>query len=296
VRDEFLATFGPGGTGIGSGFSNLAAKLHDELGPAGDALFLRLINAKKVEDFNAAMDETNAALDRAFAARPENRAAAAGFETIAQLREKADAAVALYEYIRDSGLYSADTVQKAWERANDALIASGDATAIAAGKARQAIDELDSKLKGLYNSIANEAPEEVMGVIESETRAKIAAIEEEKRAAQQAIDAEVAAREEAGKTSTAQYKADADEAYAYTKERFSEPVTVPILWTYPNGGPVGQSSLNFTGGSSSPSIAPVSTIAPEAGTSTTIIELDGQVMAEVTAPYIPGAARRYVGA
>jgi hypothetical protein len=297
VRDEFLATFGPGGTGIGSGFSNLAAKLHDELGPAGDALFLRLINAKKVEDFNAAMDETNAALDRAFAARPENRAAAAGFETIAQLREKADAAVSLYEYIRDSGLYSADTVQKAWERANDALIASGDATAIAAGKARQAIDELDSKLKGLYNSIANEAPEEVMGVIESETRAKIAAIEEEKRAAQQAIDAEVAAREEAGKTSTAQYKADADEAYAYTKEVFSEPVTVPVIWSYPNGGPVGQSSLNFTGGGgSTPSIAPVSTIAPEAGTSTTIIELDGQVMAEVTAPYIPGAARRYVGA
>jgi hypothetical protein len=74
-------------------------------------------------------------------------------------------------------------------------------------------------------------------------------------------------------------------------------VTVPVIWSYPNGGPVGQSSLNFTGGGgSTPSIAPVSTIAPEAGTSTTIIELDGQVMAEVTAPYIPGAARRYVGA
>jgi hypothetical protein len=292
LRDDFLNQFG---TGAFVGFNELAKQLN-ALGPAGDALFNRVINATKVDEFNRAMDDANAALDRAFAARPENQAAAAGFETIDQLRAKADAAVKVYEYVRDSGLYSADTIQKAWERANAALIASGDATALASDKARKAIDELDSKLKGLYNSIANEAPEEVMGVIESETRAKIAAIEEERKAAQSAIDAEVAAREEAGKTSTQQYKDDADEAYAYTKERFSEPLKVPVIWTYPNGGPVSTSTLNTSGGGSTPTVTPTVTVTPQAGTSTTIIELDGQVIAEATAPYVPGAARRYVGA
>jgi hypothetical protein len=64
-----------------------------------------------------------------------------------------------------------------------------------------------------------------------------------------------------------------------------------------NGLALPSSSLNYNGGGSgTPSIAPVSIAGPDPGSSTTIIELDGQVIADVTAPYIPGAARRYVGA
>lgn len=62
IRDTFISQFGQSGTGVGSGFANLAKQLN-ELGPAGDALFQRLINAKKVEDFNAAMNDANKALD-----------------------------------------------------------------------------------------------------------------------------------------------------------------------------------------------------------------------------------------
>lgn len=297
LRDDFLSRFGPGGTGIGSGFNELAKQLN-ALGPAGDALFQRVINAKKVEDFNRAMADANTALDKAFAARPENQAAAAGFETIAQLKAKADAAVKLYEYIRDSGLYSAETVQAAWERANDALVKSGDATAIAAQKANQAIADLDNKLKSLYDSIAGEAPEEVMGVIEAQTRERIAAIEEEKRVAQQAIDAEKEQRISAGEKASSQILSQAEEVDAKLRELFAKPFDVNVRFNYsnpPSGMVLPSSSINYNGGgSSTPSVSPVSSVSPDTSSSTTIIELDGQVIAEATAPYIPGAARRFV--
>lgn len=62
VRDAFLSQFGPGGTGIGSGFSELARQLN-EVGAAGDALFQRLLRADDVEELNGVIADITKALD-----------------------------------------------------------------------------------------------------------------------------------------------------------------------------------------------------------------------------------------
>jgi hypothetical protein len=98
-------------------------------------------------------------------------------------------AVKLWEFMRDSGQYSAESVQAAWERAQTALIASGDSQASAAAKARDAIKDLDSRIASLRQSIADEAPEKVMGTIEKQTRARIAAMEAERDAATKELEA-----------------------------------------------------------------------------------------------------------
>jgi hypothetical protein len=75
-------------------------------------------------------------------------------------------------------------LQGAWEKSNAAMAASGEATALAAEKANAAITAFDNQIKSLQQSIANEAPEEVMGVLEAQTRAQIAVLEEQRAAAQ----------------------------------------------------------------------------------------------------------------
>jgi len=67
---------------------------------------------------------------------------------------------------------------------------------------REAIDAiaaLDNQIKGLEASIANEAPEEVMGIIEANTRAQIDAIVKERTAAQAALDDVAIQSAEAGR-------------------------------------------------------------------------------------------------
>lgn len=104
-----------------------------------------------------------------------------------------------------------DAINAALERhrevLNDASAAAtqmGEAESEAVQQARAAIQALDDQIKGLQASIANEAPEEVMGVIEAQTRAEIARIQEQRDAAQRAFDETGAAAEEmAEKTSNA---------------------------------------------------------------------------------------------
>jgi len=126
------------------------------------------------------------------------KASAAGFHTIAELQEAAAEAERLFEFMRDSGQYSAEAVQAAWERANAALIASGDETAIAAQKAHDAIAALDSQIKSLTDSIANEAPEAEMGLVEARIRDEIKRLEAQQQAAAAAIDTSSGAAVEAG--------------------------------------------------------------------------------------------------
>ncbi len=57
-RDQFLAQFGPAGTGLGSGFNNLAAKLTRLTGQeGGGALFAALARASSYKDFQRAEDD-----------------------------------------------------------------------------------------------------------------------------------------------------------------------------------------------------------------------------------------------
>src|SRR5678815_3947943 len=123
--------------------------------------------------------------------------------------------------IRDSE-YSAEGVQAAWERANAALIASGDQQAVAAQKAHDAIAALDSQIKSLTDSIANEAPEEVMGVVEAQTRAQIAALEEQRAAAQHAMEESSDAAADAGHKAADAFSQSWTDAAAAAEEILGE--------------------------------------------------------------------------
>jgi len=63
ARDQFLAQFGPGGTGEGSGFWNLGLQLEDAVGFAqAQALHQALQQAQSMAAFNAAVANINNAL------------------------------------------------------------------------------------------------------------------------------------------------------------------------------------------------------------------------------------------
>jgi hypothetical protein len=168
-------------------------------------------------------------------------AAAAGFQTKAQLEAAAVAAVKLHAYMRDSGLYTAAAVQKAWEDANAALIAAGHAGAEATAKASEEIAKLKTEMEGLQKSVDAEAWEEVMGEEEKRNRERIANIKEQIRAEEEAIAAEAAAREAAAaeaaknaKSYSDQRKSEYDSEYAYLSDLFSRGVKIPATFVYSN--------------------------------------------------------------
>lgn len=64
ARDTFLSQFGPGGTGAGSGFMNLAAQLTTATGEeGGGSLFHALTQADTMAEFNAAVSAIQAKLN-----------------------------------------------------------------------------------------------------------------------------------------------------------------------------------------------------------------------------------------
>lgn len=169
---EFAESFG--------GFDELHQKLLTKLGDAfGEKLWIELTQRvgrsdkegaqKIIDQINAAFKDAPISAVESFAEQAEQ----AGFQTQEALRKVADDAVNLWEFMRDSGEYSAEAVQQAWERAQAALVAAGDQTTIAVQKTHDEIKKLDDEMKSLTESIANEAPEEEMGVVERQTRDRI---------------------------------------------------------------------------------------------------------------------------
>lgn len=117
-----------------------------------------------------------------------------------ELKQAAEDAKATLDYMTRSNLYTQDQLNQAyydWQKAladagNEAAkawIATRDAVTNGSATASKAIDELRAKRDGLAQSIANEAPEEVMGVIESQIRGQIAALDAQLNAQQDAVDA-----------------------------------------------------------------------------------------------------------
>jgi TP901 family phage tail tape measure protein len=152
----------------------------------------------------------------ALANSPATLAEAAGYQTRAQLQETADKAKAVYDYMLKSGQYTASQLADAFQKSKDAQIAAMDDTSRAAYdaaiKARDAaktvLDELDGQIKSLQTSIASEAPEEFMGLVEQQQRADLARLEakraqkkeeldEAERQIQTAVDNSVAAAQAA---------------------------------------------------------------------------------------------------
>lgn len=96
------------------------------------------------------------------------------------------------EYTEQQQLQAYYDWQKAMADAGNAAakawVAAQDAAENSTASASKAIDELRAKRDGLAQSIANEAPEEVMGVIESQIRGQIAALDAQLTAQQTAVD------------------------------------------------------------------------------------------------------------
>jgi hypothetical protein len=173
-RDAYLSQFGPGGTGIGSGFNNLAALLTKSTGEAGGGqLFKNLIGQNDTEGFQKAMAAVNEELAR-YAAKTgeatakESEQAAAIAATKAQLDEKT---AAIHEQMQG----------------------------------------LDEELKRLD---ASEAPEKHMGTVEKRARERIAREKEDLQkqldAAKEAAAAAIEAIKAAGTASSDELKSQGD--------------------------------------------------------------------------------------
>jgi predicted transcriptional regulator len=92
------------------------------------------------------------------------------------------------------------TAQKtAIDSTTQAASAAGDAQVEATKKAQAAVDEMTGKIQSLQDSIKDEAPEEVMGIVEANTRAQIDAVVKQRDAAQSAIDQTTSAAAQAAK-------------------------------------------------------------------------------------------------
>jgi hypothetical protein len=183
-------------------FDALHARLL-QFGEEGEQLWIQLtqkVGKGSVDQAEAAI----AAIQQLMAnGTMEEQAARMGFVTKKQLREIADQAVSLWEYMRDSGEYAADAVRLAWERAQEALAAAGDPVAAKAQESKAQIEglkgtlaSLDQQYASLYATIANEAPEEHMGVVEAQARAQLEVIDAQRKEVQSQLDAATAAMQE----------------------------------------------------------------------------------------------------
>lgn len=118
----------------------------------------------------------------------EAQATSAGYQTTAQLQKAANDAVKLWQYMRDSGQYTAAEVADAWQKAQDAMTAMGDTTPKAVADAKQAVADLDAQIQSLQQSVDAEAPEEEMGVIEKQQRAKLKDLQDQRAEAAKTLD------------------------------------------------------------------------------------------------------------
>ncbi len=318
IRDDFLNTFADANTVLyengrrmrtaAEGAVYLRERLA-ELGEEGQRLYQRLQNADSPGAALAAIQ----AIQDALANTPVGLAEAAGFQTISQLQEIADKAKRVYEYMRDSGEYTAEAVAEAFKRSRDAQIAALDDTARAALATNQKvvdglkkqIDDLTREYDSIYASWAAEdaAPEfdeagnRIYGVIEAQQRGRLDQIEAERKKAEEALIEANARIDEsfAGLGPAAQTAAiEIVDAFAGVD------IHIPVHFDVDSFNPerrlrgLDTSPTLALGGESSPeAIIPISGISSESGGGTAIFQLDGETLAEGVVPFIPGVVKRY---
>jgi len=154
--------------------------------------------------------------------------------------------------------------------------------------AQQAIDGVNSQIKSLQDTIANEAPEEEMGVIEQQTRAKIDALQKENDARQQALDQWTKDAEAAGIVA-----ADSIDAALQNKQyhidvipNFQWPAgVVPV----PSGGP----GATFSGSAGATGAPTAMSGGGGVGVTQVRLDLDGRTLTEIVVPNLPGVITRY---
>lgn len=217
---------------------------------------------------------------------------------------------------KDQAIIAINKVTEALERHKQKTLETASATEEAAQReqaARQAqmdalqgqLDELDRESESLMKSIADEAPEEVMGVVEAQQRARMEQIKTER-----AVIAE----------ELAHIQAEAEAAAIATAKRIEEilgslHIRVPVTFTMPEGPP----SFDPGSGRSPDPLPSFATgthgqyvdfgretlvklhgrekITPEgaeggSGSTTVILEVDRREFARAVVPVVPGEARR----
>lgn len=177
------------------------------------------------------------------AVEPEDKrpVGARGFPTKAQLQTAVQEAQEAYFYVRDSGLYTADVIEQAWQQWQDAMIASGDVTA-------KRMRELNQEILSLQKAVEAETPEydadgvRIYGVEELRNIERLAALEKEKAAlAIAAITEEQQATELAAAAASLQATKEMDAAKVravnlddYLRKLFSQGYEIPITFRLPS--------------------------------------------------------------
>lgn len=178
------------------------------------------------------------AVDKALGKVDGTPEGARGFPTKAQLDKAAKDAEAAFVYMKNSGLYTADTLEQAWNRWQDALIESGD-------KGSAALRKINDEMKSIQedaNFMAEQAAPEfdaagnrIYGVIEQQQMDRLAALEKEKAKALESIEEQATAKELAAEAADR----SAQDAYArairggleldtYLRDLFKKGYIIPI--------------------------------------------------------------------
>jgi hypothetical protein len=206
------------------------------------------------------------------------------------------------------GRNNPDQARRAIEEVTRALAAqeqkqkeAGDAAVEAARKIKDSQDAATSALRGrlselsaeydrLFDSIKNEAPEEVMGVIESQTRERMAAIREEQVETQNALERVLQSLED----SFAGIGQAAIDAARVIQNAFNG-ITPPNFSTGGSGGGGSSApSVSFDSNTGTTTFAPTGSMpSPTTSTTTVILEMDSYQVAEAVVPQIPGVVQRY---
>jgi len=175
-----------------------------------------------------------------------------------------------------------DAYEQKQKDAAETATAAADAESAALKKvhdeAQAHVDGLNQQIKSLQDSIANEAPEEIMGVVEAQTRAQIESIEKQRDAAQQAIDQTT----EQSADAAAQAAKDIDEAL---KNRHYEiDVDVNLRGLPPGSSPTGGGG----GGGSGRSVPFGATIGGAVGVTQTLsVQIGDDVIARAAVRGMP---------
>ncbi len=133
------------------------------------------------------------------------------------------------------------------QAAQDAAAAKIAAVDAVKQKILDQIKTLDQSRQSLMDSISNEAPEEVMGIVEAQTRAQIDAIDQQKAALQTQMDVTAAA----GDVAVSQIKDSAREAYRQIKQEWENGLHIPVWYdarNSPNGGGAAPEQQYASGG------------------------------------------------
>lgn len=150
---------------------------------------------------------------------------------------------------------------------------------------RARIQSLDAEYNTLFKSIENEAPEDVIGIVEAATRARMEAIQKERGAAADE-EAEIIKKIKDG---LGELGSEADAARGFIEDALSrDPIKIPVEFVLPSG-------LKMPDAGSSASTVPVGGGAGEGGGSgeaVVQVNLDGRQIAEATVRHIPGVLER----